>query len=445
MRLSETVKYYKSSERHLPRLISLAFFATSFLLACQGQEPPVRDDSKIAYATSERHRADAFDSEKKPRDEPNDNEFESQPIQEIKNIIEGACKKNHIIGRLAKPQPNQVFQRGPDNTARIPIQLTVATDAGQGFFQSRLLSSNGSLIKPWTKVNGNHSPGVVFNSFIIANPGLYALEVRYVNESTEACESVRVANVGVGEVFITAGQSNSTNAGNVKLSPQSGMVFATDLSTWKIAQDPQPIATGAGGSPWPILGDMLAKHLSMPVGFVSIGWGATHVALWLPGASGQTAFGAFSPNQLFGRFESAVNGLGLNGARAVLWHQGESDTMLGTLRDPYASSLKSLILKSREKAGYPLSWYVAIASYAGATTQNQRCPNHDRVCLAELYKTALAQDDVIKSGIPNVFRGPVTDDIKGSATRYDDLHFNEAGLREHARRWFDALKPQLPQ
>jgi hypothetical protein len=38
-----------------------------------------------------------------------------------------------------------------------------------------------------------------------------------------------------------------------------------------------------------------------------------------------------------------------------------------------------------------------------------------------------------------VFAGPYTDDKLGSTRRHDNVHFNEAGLREHAARRQTAL------
>ena len=49
-----------------------------------------------------------------------------------------------------------------------------------------------------------------------------------------------------------------------------------------------------------------------------------------------------------------------------------------------------------------------------------------------------AQEQVIRE-TPFVFAGPATDDLIGDEWRYDAVHFNERGLREHARRWVEAI------
>ena len=68
-----------------------------------------------------------------------------------------------------------------------------------------------------------------------------------------------VRHVGVGEVFIAAGQSNSANGGWPPMRPHEDRVSSFDSRRriWRWAEDPQTPADGAGGSPWPALGDLL--------------------------------------------------------------------------------------------------------------------------------------------------------------------------------------------
>jgi hypothetical protein len=83
-----------------------------------------------------------------------------------------------------------------------------------------------------------------------------------------------VAKVGVGEVFVVAGQSNSANHGEQQLQPASGKVVSFDGVRWQAANDPQPGASGGGGSFLPPLGDGLAERFGIPIGFVACGIGA---------------------------------------------------------------------------------------------------------------------------------------------------------------------------
>jgi len=133
-----------------------------------------------------------------------------------------------------------------------------------------------------------------------------------------------VMHVGIGDVFIIAGQSNSANSGWPPQAPRDERVVTFDGRDWQPAYDPQPLATNHGGSPWPILGDMLVRSLQVPVGFVSLGQGGSTVATWQP-----------QNKQFYPLLRRLVNRLGPHGARGVLWHQGYSDARDRTSKEAY--------------------------------------------------------------------------------------------------------------
>src|SRR5207245_2095803 len=85
--------------------------------------------------------------------------------------------------------------------------------------------------------------------------------------------------VGVGEIFIVAGQSNSANHGERRQHPNSALVVAFSNGRWQPADDPQPGASGSGGSFLPAFGDKMAERFKVPIGLVSVGVGATSVRL----------------------------------------------------------------------------------------------------------------------------------------------------------------------
>ena len=55
-----------------------------------------------------------------------------------------------------------------------------------------------------------------------------------------------VERVGVGEVFVIAGQSNSANYGNPTLSAADDRVSTFNLSNWRHADDPLADRDGIG-------------------------------------------------------------------------------------------------------------------------------------------------------------------------------------------------------
>ena len=225
-----------------------------------------------------------------------------------------------------------------------------------------------------------------------------------------------VEKVGVGEVLITAGQSNSANHGHPKQNAEDDRIVALGENGWHTADDPQPIATGEGGTPWPLLGDLMAKEINLPIGFVSVGVGGTAVCQWDPDIEGS----------LYSRLQQAISRLSPTGARAVLWHQGESDTLNGTSADSYVAGMKKIIYQSHKDANLNLPWIVARVSFIGEDHVDKQ---------ADILA---GQKALVERGL--AFEGPTTDDLVGAKYRYDSVHFGQRGLEIHAQRWLDVIK-----
>jgi len=68
--------------------------------------------------------------------------------------------------------------------------------------------------------------------------GFHTVEVKATNTTGQPM-FLTVPNVGVGEVFVISGQSNSTNYGEVPQMTQTGMVMSFNGTQWSLANDPQ--------------------------------------------------------------------------------------------------------------------------------------------------------------------------------------------------------------
>ena len=199
--------------------------------------------------------------------------------------------------------------------------------------------------------------------------GWYRLEV----EAGEA--KTTVEHVGVGEVFIVAGQSNAGNYGSEKLTLQSDRVSAFDGKNWTLANDPQPGAGGKNGSFIPAFADAMVQRFDVPIGIVAVAQGGTSVREWLPKGikfkqntttgEGVTKVGdEFESNgALFEKLTAPMKTLGIHGFRAVLWHQGESDAGQARAGYPadrqisgaqYVEFMEQLIRRSRNVATWPV-------------------------------------------------------------------------------------------
>src|SRR5947209_13163195 len=231
----------------------------------------------------------------------------------------------------------QVHQRTTRTEGKIVVAGSLpSADKRPGTLEVRLIG--GGAAADWQKL-ATIKPGLTEFRAELNSPvgGWYRLEARARQENAIIAEAV-VEHVGIGEVFIITGQSNSANHGEERQQTKTGLVAAFHNGKWQPANDPQPGASGRGGSFIPQFGDAIADRFKVPVGIIAAGVGATSIREWLPrgtrfpnpptltGHVTQLAPGEWeSTGTLFDNLTALMKSLGLHGFRAVLWHQGESD------------------------------------------------------------------------------------------------------------------------
>jgi hypothetical protein len=350
---------------------------------------------------------------------------------------------------LALPVARKVFQRNAANYALVPIKGTCANLLAPVVeVRCTVMAGGNGQSGTWQALStpdGSDALTVVgTGSFTGAIPvgagGWYQLDAR-VRDGASVIAQSTATNIGVGEVFITAGQSNAANSGETATHPQDDRVSAwMGASGWRHADDPQPLASATHGSPWPSLGDALVRQLNVPVGFLCVAYGGSPVADWLPTSTATTPH--------YPLLAAALAEAGVNGMRAVLWHQGEADLKLKTDGTVYAAELNTLIDASRQTAGWNVPWFIASASYVPLSEFSTDPTSTDymtaTLLAAQMAIVTGAQHQVTDASLTDAtFRGPTTDDMIESGWRYDGLHFHVVGLREHGRRWADVLLPYI--
>jgi hypothetical protein len=315
---------------------------------------------------------------------------------------------------ITAPVSRSVRQRDRTNYGDLTVRGQCGTNITRLEVQATPRSGYSGTATNWQVLDSAPTNGN-FHGQLRLKGGWYDLSVIAYAGSTAVATGM-VQRVGVGEVFVTAGQSNAANYGQPGLNAMDDRVSAGDLSgNWVHADAPMPVAAGTGGSPWPPFGDALAGLLDVPVGIIAVAVGSTQVGQWVPGAA------------YYYLLKNALQLLGTNGCRAVLWHQGESDSIAGTSASSYAQQLQSIISQSRQDAGFDVPWGVAIASYHPSATSATEAP-------------VQAGQWMVITNTPGVYLGAQTDPFHLTGYLYDTVHFNTNGLKAHGAQWAQAVR-----
>jgi hypothetical protein len=325
------------------------------------------------------------------------------------------------------PLERQVTQRTARNQADITIAGVVEglADVIEAKADLGKVATRGKAAD-WTTIA--QGPAIAEGKFSgklsLEAGGWYVISIRALR-GKQVIATGTITKVGVGEVFITAGQSNSANYGTERQAAKDDrVVYFNDLdknhretgATFIPAEDPIPGGAGKGGSPWALLGDHIVKSQQVPVCFESCMLVYASSKSWHPG-------GGLHKDLIKG-----VTHYGKHGVRAVLWHQGESDSIGNVPAQTYCDNLTRIIEALDKEAGYEIPWFVAQASFHP----------HPKATAAAQEQVAKGQHLLWERGIAH--KGPNTDDLGPEYRhKWDKVHFNQRGLTTHAQRWFEAL------
>jgi Carbohydrate esterase, sialic acid-specific acetylesterase len=227
-------------------------------------------------------------------------------------------------------------------------------------------------------------------------------------------------------VLLVLGQSNAANHGEACYVPARD-AFSLDFRHMRCrcAADPLPGASGAGGSIWSRLGDLLIEAgVFRSVLFVPLAVGESSIKEWIPeGKAHRRTALALS------RLRKELNASVLPFC-AVLWQQGETDANQTQMSaQAYKMHFHDVVADLRADG-------VFAPVFVSCTTFCETGP-HLFENRANIRQAQLELPDATFG----IFAGPDTDAI-GPEARLDGYHFSEDGLGRCAKLWLDTLSPR---
>lgn len=331
-------------------------------------------------------------------------------------IIDGiSLTTDNIV--ITSPVQYQTFQRS-GTTGTIVITGTYSgmpTDIEASF--------NGGS---YAVIDSSPSGGTFSGSLTSQTQGQGTLIVRFANDTSVSSSKTFV---GIGEVFLIAGQSNASGRGlsNQSYSSVDGFkaVNFKNNYTWSELSDPYDSSSGqvdtvssdslASGS-WVLpLATLIMNSQHVPVAFIPSSLAGSGIDIWQPGVDHQdraTLYGSSVYRAL-----QATGGI-----RAVLWWQGEYEAASGKTQ------------------AYYYNYFVTLASayLSDLGVKIMPCKLQNSTAIDDgdeaLILAAIGQAWLNTS---TTLTGPDFSDLSSD----DDYHFTSNGnLSTAASRWFTAIE-----
>jgi hypothetical protein len=262
--------------------------------------------------------------------------------------------------------------------------------------------------------------------------GPYRIQTQLRNDEHRDHEYARRGDtrhfVGVGDLWVIAGQSNSAGYGRSPIAdpPEIGVHLLANSMRWQLAAHPLNDSTDTahpvnreyanpGHSPWLIFAKLLRRQLNVPIGLLQTSLGGSCLTRWNPEDRG--------PSPLHENLLSVVRAAG-GRARGLLWYQGETDAGSDSLANAYSERFAQALQawwKQLRLGGLPVMT-VQLAVASNPQTQKEH----------ELWSVVCEQQRQAARDIPGVMIVPALDlDVE------DGIHVTPAGnllLGERAAR-----------
>lgn len=342
--------------------------------------------------------------------------------------------------QITFPVSRIVFQRNNQNQANINIAGSYFQQLDKVEVRAVPVWGGQGSETGWNTIQEFRNNGI-FSGTLQLSGGWYNIEVRGILNGNVVTSST-LERVGVGEVFIVAGQSNAQGDqaySGATIGATDDRVSVINYYEPNLNEESLPFQFSQMGNNtkmapynyvpwfWAKLGDKLAQRLNVPILFYGAALGGLSCEVWRRSAEGQDlrtelpTFVKVAGMPYRGMRAALQQFATRTGVRAVLWQQGESDGTSSS--EYYYNNLRTVIEKSRSdsKKG-DLAWVVARSS-------------RNPVLLPNVIE---GQNYAIQR-LSNVFAGPTTDEIAGPNLRADGIHFHNDGLWVAAEYWNNYL------
>jgi hypothetical protein len=344
------------------------------------------------------------------------------------------------------PLSRSVFQRDNNNASIIYISGNYDDDVLEKI-EARLvpIKQGQGTTTDWAILTDKPERGS-FVGTLTGTGGWYELQVRGWKNGMVVAEN-NVDKVGIGEVFLIAGQSNAEGKQNfgekastddrVNCFNYQKIDYLDEIppyNSFSHLDAKSSIAPrGQGTWCWGELGDFLANRLNVPIMFFNAAYQGSSIENWYSSSNLLSTIHPFykytyprdTPYSYMRiTLQYYLSQLGL---RSVLWCQGEAELDLKTTEDYYAVALKKLIEKSRFDSGKKISWVISRTSL---TNVNQTYP-----------AVINAQNSLINPS-ENIFEGPYTDSIqvpRAEGVHFQNISADNAGISDLAKAWNQKL------
>lgn len=370
--------------------------------------------------------------------------------------------------KIVSPTPRAVYQRDAKGEREVIISGTFDIPIDKIEARAVPVIAGQGIDTPWKDLNpGGPAPkGGVFSGSIVLYGGWYTVEVRASKGGNIVARDV-LERLGVGEVFIIAGQSNAQGLKAFPGAPEAEddrvIYISNNINDTKdlLTDPPRPEFSKVGKvdymAPrgqtswcWGALGDLLVKRLGVPVLFINTAWEGTAVENWWLSSQGLTTSSYYSrdyiypPRMPYANLRIAAQNYGSQyGVRAILWMQGEADTFAGTPANNYRENMQNLMNKLGSDFGARVTWVIARTSRT-SPSGNDLTPLYSANVIA-------AQNAVIDTKFNATFPGPETDKLvvnRGDGTHFvgqsvNDIAGTRAALITLANGWNESLSNEF--